>query len=65
MPFQSLEHAGYYGSVSWKENSHSYIGYVQNIEYSIGYSGKTLEELEQNFVSKVDHYIENGSLARL
>lgn len=48
---------GFEGNHSFEPDEGMYIGCIMNVEHFVQYTGKTPEELEENFKTEVDKYI--------
>ena len=49
---------GYIGSIKYDESDNMLYGEILNVNDSISYEGETLEELQKDFETEVDRYVE-------
>ena len=53
-----LKYKGYRGSIEFSVEDNLYFGKVLNIDDLISYEGKTVEELEENFIEAIEDYLD-------
>lgn len=54
----NLKHKGYIGSIEYDEDSNILYGKVLGLNrILISYEGKTIDELKEDFINGVEHYI--------
>lgn len=56
---KKLEYKGYTGSICYSTKDPIYFGTINGINDIVRYTGKTEEELEEDFRRAVDEYIKN------
>ena len=54
----TLEHKGYYGTVEYSSTDKVFHGKVIGIKGLISYEGKSVDELNNDFISAIDEYLE-------
>jgi predicted HicB family RNase H-like nuclease len=55
---KALQYKGYFGTVEFDYEDHTFYGAVVNIRDVIAFEGRTVEELESSFHQAVDGYLE-------
>ena len=55
---EPMKYRGYLGSVKYDESDEMLYGEILNIKDSVSYEGETLEELQRDFETEVDRYVE-------
>ena len=56
---QMMEYQNYNGTVEYKKEDHCLFGKVVGIKSLLSYEGKSVSELEQDFRSVVDEYLQD------
>lgn len=60
----SFNHRGHSGRAFYNEEGGYYHGYVSGTRYPVDIRGTTEEEVEADFINKVDEYLDNEGASR-